>query len=65
MVFSPRWLSGDDHRRSRRNNAAWTLRTSAHRVLHNQPLLWTGPRRVVSLFLFKRSLARRVARHRT
>jgi hypothetical protein len=28
-------------------------------------LLWTGPRRVVSLFYFKRSSARRVARHRT
>ena len=31
----------------------------------NPPLLWTGPRRVDSLFYFKRSLARRVARHRT
>ncbi len=26
-------------------------------------LLWTGPRRVVTLFYFKRSSARRVARH--
>ena len=35
------------------------------RVLHNQPLLWTGPRRVVSLLLFHVLPARRVARHRT
>jgi hypothetical protein len=31
----------------------------------NPPLLWPGPRRVVSLFLFHVLLARRVARHRT
>jgi ribosomal-protein-alanine N-acetyltransferase len=32
---------------------------------HNQPLLWTGPRRVDSLSLVWRLSARRVARHRT
>lgn len=31
--------------------------------LHNPPLLWTGPRRVVSLFLFHVLPAHRVADH--
>ena len=43
-----------------------TAGLGAHRrAVHNQALLWTGPRRVVILFLFHVLPARRVARHRT
>jgi hypothetical protein len=46
-------------------SVAIRLTKAAVRVSQNQPLLWTGPRRVVSLFLFHVLPARRVARHRT
>jgi hypothetical protein len=41
-----------------------TTLVAARKLRENQPMLWTGPRRVDSLFFVQRRLARRVTRQR-